>query len=76
LTTSLHRAVAHLLSLQGERGEWEGEMVWCPMITAQYVIVRCVVGRPLDATARAAIIRYFERTRTEYELRKPFSVRG
>jgi lanosterol synthase len=64
LTTSLHRAVAHLLSLQGERGDWEGEMVWCPMITAQYVIVRCVVGRPLDAAARAAIIRHFERTRT------------
>ena len=33
LTTSLQRAVAHLLSLQGERGDWEGEMVWCPMIT-------------------------------------------
>jgi lanosterol synthase len=64
LTTSLRRAVAHLLSLQGERGDWEGEMVWCPMITAQYVIVRCVVGRPLDAAARDGIIRHFERTRT------------
>ena len=39
-------------------------MVWCPMITAQYVIVQRVVGRPLDAAARATIIRYFERTRT------------
>ena len=64
LTTSLHRAVAHLLSLQAERGDWEGEMVWCPMITAQYVIVQRVVGRPVDAATRAAIIRHFERTRT------------
>ena len=39
-------------------------MVWCPMITAQYVIVQRVVGRRLDATARAGIIRHFERTRT------------
>ena len=39
-------------------------MVWCPMITAQYVIVQRVVGRPLDAATRAAIIRHFERTRT------------
>jgi hypothetical protein len=64
LTSSLHRAVEHLLSLQGERGDWEGEMVWCPMITAQYVIVQRVVGRPPDAATRGAIIRYFERTRT------------
>ncbi len=39
-------------------------MVWCPMITAQYVIVQRVVGRPPDAATRAAIIRHFERTRT------------
>ncbi len=39
-------------------------MVWCPIITAQYVIVRHVVGRPLDESARAALQRYFEVTRT------------
>jgi len=64
LTTSLDRAVEHLLSLQRGRGDWEGEMVWCPMITAQYVIVQHVVGRPLDRAARVAVIRHFERTRS------------
>jgi lanosterol synthase len=39
-------------------------MVWCPIITAQYAIVREVVGRPLDAAARAALRRHFEATRT------------
>jgi 2,3-oxidosqualene cyclase len=39
-------------------------MVWCPMITAQYVIVRHATGRPVDASTRAGIIRYFHRSRT------------
>ena len=38
-------------------------MVWCPMITAQYVIVRHAVGRPADAAARAGIVRYFHVSR-------------
>ena len=40
-------------------------MVWCPMITAQYVIVRHVVGRPVEASARPALVRYLEVTRTD-----------
>ena len=32
---ALRGASAHLLNLQGEDGAWEGEMVWCPMITAR-----------------------------------------
>ena len=39
-------------------------MVWCPMITAQYAIVRHVVGRPVDARARAGLIRYLHASRT------------
>lgn len=39
-------------------------MVWCPVITAQYVIVRHVVGRRLDAAGRVALRRHFEVTRT------------
>ena len=37
------RALAHLVSLQSARGDWEGEMVWCPMITAQVEIGRAHV---------------------------------
>lgn len=39
-------------------------MTWCPIITAQYVIVRHVVGRALDEPARAGLRRYFEVTCT------------
>ena len=58
------RALAHLVALQSPRGDWEGEMAWCPMITAQVVIARHVVGRPVDAATRAGVLRYFDGTRT------------
>jgi len=39
-------------------------MVWCPMITAQYAIVRHAVGRPVDAATRAGLVRYFHASRS------------
>lgn len=57
-------AVANLLAQQSARGDWEGEMVWCPMITAQYAIVRTIVGRPVDPDTRDGIVRYLKSTRT------------
>jgi len=58
------KAARHLLSLQKARGDWEGEVVWCPLITAQSVIVRTIVGRPPDAATRQSLVRHFEVTRT------------
>jgi squalene/oxidosqualene cyclase-like protein len=57
-------ALAHLVSLQSARGDWEGEMVWCPMITAQVVIARHVVARPVDPATRAGVLHYFRSTAT------------
>ena len=61
----LQRAARRLLSLQREDGGWEGEMVWCPMLTAQYVLLHCIIGRPLDPGRRRRVLRSFERTRLE-----------
>ena len=58
------RALAHLRSRQSARGDWEGEMVWSPIITAQYVIVHRIVGREVDAATRDGILRAFQRGRT------------
>ncbi len=38
-------------------------MVWCPMITAQWVIVQRVAGREIPEAARTGVIRHFEVTR-------------
>jgi len=61
---ALARAVRHLSSLQRADGAWEGEMVWCSMITAQVVIVRRICGLPVDDATRAGIVRQLEATRT------------
>ncbi len=60
---ALRRATARLLDLQAEEGAWEGEMIWCPMLTAQYVLLHHVLGQPIDAGRQRRILRSFECTR-------------
>ena len=62
---ALASASARLLSLQGQDGSWEGEHIWCPMPTAQYVLLHHIIGRPLEPGRRRRMLRYFERTRLE-----------
>ncbi|HXV35869.1 MAG TPA: prenyltransferase/squalene oxidase repeat-containing protein, partial [Myxococcota bacterium] len=47
----------------GDFGSWEGEVVWCPMLAAQYAILQYLVGVELAPERRARLIRHFERTR-------------
>jgi lanosterol synthase len=56
-------ATEGLLRLQGEDGSFEGEVVWCPMITAQFVLLRHVLDRPLEPNRRRGVLRYFEQSR-------------
>ena len=60
---ALRNAAARLLDLQGEDGAWEGEMVWCPMLTAQYVLLHHILERPLEPGRCRRVLRSFERTR-------------
>jgi lanosterol synthase len=62
-TSALRRAAERLLHLQGEDGGFEGEVVWCPMLSAQYVLLHHIIGRPLDSTRRRRVLRYFEQAR-------------
>jgi lanosterol synthase len=63
-STAVDRAAEHLLALQNVDGCWEGEMIWCPVVTAQVVIARHVVGKPFSAEEAERIVRHFERTQT------------
>ena len=47
----------------GDFGSWEGEVVWCPMLAAQYVMLQTLVGVEITPERRAKLIRHFERTR-------------
>ena len=62
---ALRRACQRLLSLQDKNGTWEGEMVWCPMLTAQYVLLHHIMKRPLEPGRQRRILRSFERARLE-----------
>lgn len=60
---ALARAMDHLSSLQRADGSFEGEVVWCPMTLAQYVIVRAILQRPFAPAERDRIILHFRATR-------------
>ncbi|MFV1978378.1 MAG: FAD-dependent monooxygenase, partial [Myxococcota bacterium] len=47
----------------GDFGSWEGEVVWCPMLAAQYVMLQYLVGVEITPERRARLIRHFEHTR-------------
>lgn len=59
---ALNRAGERLISLQGKEGEWEGEMVWCPMLTAQYVLLHYILGQQIGSERRRRILRSFKYT--------------
>ncbi|MGH2400820.1 MAG: FAD-dependent monooxygenase, partial [bacterium] len=42
--SALRRAVAALIRRQSATGGWEGEVVWCPMLAAQYVLMCHITG--------------------------------
>src|SRR3954447_18203468 len=60
----LEKGIAHLLSQQHEDGCWEGEMVWCTMILAQYIIVKRITGAEFDERTTAPMVKYFRVNRT------------
>ena len=62
---ALTKASRKLLDLQGEDGGWEGEMAWCPMLTAQYVLAHHIMERPLEPERRRHLLHYFKRTRLD-----------
>ena len=62
---ALHSAIARLADLQREDGSWEGEMVWCPMLTAQYALLHYIIGKTLRTKRRKNILRSFMKTRSD-----------
>ena len=56
-------AKRRLASLQQADGSWQAEVVWSPIVTAQAVIVRAIVGGSLPEDRRRLTLRYFEANR-------------
>ena len=50
---ALARATDALVAQQAEDGSWEGEVVWCAMLAAQYVLACHVMGLPISRPSAA-----------------------
>ncbi len=62
-STALDRGAEALTRMQRDDGSWEGECVWCPMLTAQYAMTAHVIGLKIDPSRRAGILAHFRATR-------------
>jgi len=63
--TALQRGVKALVSHQAEDGSWEGEVVWCPMLAAQYVMMCHITGTEISEERRQHLLTAFAKERLE-----------
>ncbi|HEU4427349.1 MAG TPA: FAD-dependent monooxygenase [Myxococcota bacterium] len=61
-TSAIANGVRALVAAQRDDGSWEGEVRWCPMLAAQYVLFAHRLGLELSAERRARLLRQFEAT--------------
>ena len=59
---ALARGVRALEAQQDVDGSFEGEVIWCPMLAAQYVLAWQVMGLEMDETRKRRLLLHFERT--------------
>lgn len=60
---ALGRATRALIAEQAEDGSFEGEVVWCPLLAAQYVLACQVMGQPIAPERRRRLLLHFAHTR-------------
>lgn len=63
--TTLDRGVNALIRMQRADGSWEGECVWCPMLTAQYAMTAHIIGLEIPLKRRQGIITHFRTTQND-----------
>ncbi len=63
--TALDRGAEALTRMQRADGSWEGECVWCPMLTAQYTMTARVIGASISPSRRSGILAHFRATRND-----------
>lgn len=62
-TRALSRAVGALERHQQASGAWEGEVAWCPLLAAQYVMTCHVIGSDIPGERRRRLVQQFRHTR-------------
>lgn len=65
LSDALQRGYDALIARQSANGAWEGEVVWCAMLPAQFVLMRHIIQKPISQTQKEAILEQFKGTQLE-----------
>jgi lanosterol synthase len=60
--SALERGVDALVRMQRSDGSWESECVWCPMLTAQYVMTAHITQMEISPARRDGMLAYFRST--------------
>ena len=60
LSAAIERAGWHLRSIQRPDGAVVGEVIWCPMLAAQWVLFHYAIGRSIAPEQARRLTRYFE----------------
>jgi len=63
--STLDMGVDALVRMQRADGSWEGECVWCPMLTAQYVMTAHIIGSEVPLKRRHGILTHFRTTQND-----------
>ncbi len=64
LERALDRGLAALIRAQ-KADHWEGEVVWCPMLAAQYALMCHITGTPISAERKRRLRLNFERSQLQ-----------
>ena len=62
LDVAIDRATANLLNFQEADGAWEAELIWSPMITAQYVLLHHAIRKEIPSERKERVLTYFRQT--------------
>ena len=60
--TELERGLAYLSSIQSPGGYIMGDVIWCPIMTAQYILTAAMTGKKIEAARRDKFLRHFQST--------------
>lgn len=64
-SAALDKATQTFLGMQQDNGAWEGEVVWCAMLGAQYALTHILMDRPISDETRKGLLLDFRLTQRE-----------
>lgn len=62
---ALTQGESKLLEMQNNDGSWEGEVVWCALLSAQYVLTQYILGITIPKQRKKNILKHFHNTQLE-----------